>query len=88
MGQRAARLALALLVALAAVLGVYRPLHLRWGATNAEVARVMPGDDVEPWPVFNANSGSHDQRSSRANLALDRADRVWQGRLVRPGLAR
>lgn len=52
--QTAARLALALLVALTAFLGVYRPLHLRWGATDAEVARVMPGDDIEPRPVFNA----------------------------------
>ncbi len=48
------RLALALAVALGAYFLVYRPLQLRWGATAAEVARAMPGDDFVPRPVFNA----------------------------------
>lgn len=48
------RLALALAVALGAYFLVYRPLQLRWGATDAEVARAMPGDDFVPRPVFDA----------------------------------
>jgi hypothetical protein len=50
----AARVALALGVALVAFLAVYRPLHLRWGASGEEVARTMPGDEVQPRPIFDA----------------------------------
>jgi hypothetical protein len=49
-----ARLALALTLALVAFLGIYRPLHLRWGATREEMARTMPGDEIQPAPIFNA----------------------------------
>jgi hypothetical protein len=50
------------LAALAAVtLGVYlrfiRPWQLRWGATDEEVSRVMPGDDVVQHATFNATRG-------------------------------
>lgn len=31
-----------------------RPWHLRWGATRAEIAAPMPGDDVVPRAQFNA----------------------------------
>ena len=31
-----------------------RPWQLRWGATDDEVARAMPGDEIVPRPVFNA----------------------------------
>ena len=31
-----------------------RPWHLTWGATEVEVGRSMPGDDVVPHPSFNA----------------------------------
>lgn len=48
------RLALALATALSAYLAVYRPLQLRLGATREEVARVMPGDNIQPRPIFNA----------------------------------
>jgi len=38
--------------------GVYlrfiRPWQLRWGATDEEVARAVPGDDVVKSPTFNA----------------------------------
>jgi hypothetical protein len=34
--------------------GVYRPRQLRWGATDGEVAREMPGDEIVSRPVFNA----------------------------------
>lgn len=32
----------------------YRPRQLRWGATDEEVARAMPGDEIVARPVFNA----------------------------------
>jgi hypothetical protein len=54
MSRYVGRLALALVIALAAYLVVYRPLQLRWGATRQEVARAMPGDDIQPRPIFNA----------------------------------
>jgi hypothetical protein len=45
-------------VALASPLFLFAPLyrrrHLRWGATDAEVARVMPGDELVAEPSFNA----------------------------------
>jgi hypothetical protein len=31
-----------------------RPWHLRWGASDAEVAAPMPGDELVPKPSFNA----------------------------------
>ena len=48
--------ALLLMLAIAAplYLFVYRPLQLRWGATDAEVAQRLPGDDMSPAPLFNA----------------------------------
>jgi hypothetical protein len=36
---------------------VYRPWHLRWGATREEVDRTMPGDEVVPAPIFNGTRG-------------------------------
>ena len=43
--------------ALASYLRVLRPWQLRWGATNEEVARPMPGDDIVKHPTFNATRG-------------------------------
>lgn len=37
-----------------AVSPVVRPWHMRWGATDAEVAAPMPGDQVVPRAQFNA----------------------------------
>ncbi|MEA2551079.1 MAG: hypothetical protein QOE25_848 [Actinomycetota bacterium] len=34
-------------------IGVYRPWQLTWGATDDELARRMPGDEVVPRPTFN-----------------------------------
>ncbi len=48
------RLALTLAIALLIYLPVYRPVQLRWGATNEEIARAMPGDEIQPNPIFNA----------------------------------
>lgn len=41
-----ARLALGALAAVAAHLVVVRPRLLRWGATDAEIARLLPGDEL------------------------------------------
>ncbi len=35
-------------------LGVVRPWQLRWGATDAETRRAMPGDEIVSHPSFNA----------------------------------
>jgi hypothetical protein len=32
----------------------YRPWHLQWGATEEEVRRTLPGDEVVADPTFNA----------------------------------
>jgi len=34
--------------------GLYRPWHLRWGATREELERTMPGDEVVSAPIFDA----------------------------------
>lgn len=34
-----------------------RPWQLRWGATDEEVNRAMPGDDIVRRPTFNATRG-------------------------------
>ena len=56
----------------AIVLGVYlrfiRPWQLRWGATDEEVARAMPGDDVVKHPTFNA---------TRAVTIQARPEQIW-----------
>src|SRR5512140_5558 len=50
----AARVALALGIAFVGYFLIYRPEQLRWGATEQEIARAMPGDELQPHPVFNA----------------------------------
>jgi hypothetical protein len=42
------------LVAAVLYLRRFRPWQLRWGATDAEVSRSMPGDDLLSAPAFNA----------------------------------
>ena len=46
--------AVAVTASVTAYLRVYRPQQLRWGATDAEVARALPGDDLVVSPSFNA----------------------------------
>lgn len=48
------RTLLAVGVAAFGYFGIYRPLQLRWGATIEEVRGAMPGDDIQPKPMFNA----------------------------------
>jgi hypothetical protein len=45
---------LLLLAALLVYLPLIRPWQLRWGATDAEVLRPLPGDDFVAEPTFNA----------------------------------
>ena len=53
-----ARAALTTLPIMGIGLGVYlrviRPWQLRWGATDDEVRRAMPGDELVTRPTFNA----------------------------------
>lgn len=58
----------ALAIGLAFYLVVYRPLQLHWGATRDEVARAMPGDEIQPQPVFNA---------TRAITISAPPERIW-----------
>src|ERR1700726_1185039 len=37
-----------------AFFGLYRPWHLKWGATAEDLARSMSGDDIVRRPIFNA----------------------------------
>ena len=59
---------LAAAAALAAYLRVIRPWQLRWGATDDETARPMPGDDVVARPTFNA---------TRAVTVRARPEDIW-----------
>jgi hypothetical protein len=45
---------IAMLVSLFLYLLFIRPRQLRWGATDEEVARSLPGDDIVKKPSFNA----------------------------------
>lgn len=62
------RIGVALVIALAAYLFVYRPRQLHWGATDDEVARAIPGDEIQLQPVFNA---------TRAVTIHARPEQVW-----------
>ena len=56
----------------------YRPRQLRWGATDDEVARGMPGDEIVTHPVFNA---------TRAVTVNARPEEIWPW-LVQIGFGR
>jgi hypothetical protein len=64
--------------ALAAYLRLIRPWQLRWGATDAEVGRSMPGDDDVPRPTFNA---------TRAVTVAATPEQIWPW-LVQIGVGR
>lgn len=59
-------------------IGFYRPRQLRWGATDEEVARGMPGDEIVARPVFNA---------TRAVTVNARPEEIWPW-LVQIGFGR
>ena len=56
------------MVVLAIYLFVIRPWHLRWGATDAEVERAMPGDDEIKNPTHV---------TTRAVTIRTRPDEIW-----------
>jgi len=58
----------AMVAVLALYLLVVRPRQLRWGATDEEVARPMPGDEVVRRPTFNA---------TRAVTVNARPEHIW-----------
>jgi hypothetical protein len=65
-------------VAVPAYVRVVRPRQLRWGATDEEVARAMPGDDIVDRPNFNATRG----------ISIDASpEEVWPW-IVQMGFAR
>jgi hypothetical protein len=49
-------------------LTVIRPWYMRWGATEEEVVRVMPGDEIVAEPTFN---------STRAVTIEGSPDEIW-----------
>ena len=59
-------------------LAVIRPRYLRWGATDEEVMRVMPGDEIVANPTFNA---------TRAVTIDGSPDEIWPW-LVQMGYGR
>ncbi len=73
---------LAAMGAAATATGAYlrfiRPWQLRWGATDEEVGRAMPGDDVVKSPTFNA---------TRAVTIQARPEEIWPW-LVQIGIKR
>lgn len=58
----------AVVAAVAAYLGLIRPWHLRWGATDHEARRPMPGDEI-----LGPGAGS----TTRAVTIGAPADQVW-----------
>lgn len=83
--------------ALVVYLRVIRPRQLRWGATDDEVARPMPGDDVVERPAFNATRAvtvkarSEDIRPWLAQIGIRRAGWYsydWIDNLGRPSAER
>jgi hypothetical protein len=61
---------------------LYRHWHLRWGATDAEVALAMPGDEIVPEPSFNVTRALTIDAPPERVGALDRPDRHRAGRLL------
>ena len=76
--RNAGWLALGSIGAVAAYLRLIRPWQLRWGATDAEVGRSMPGDKNVPRPTFNA---------TRAVTVAATPEQIWPW-LVQIGVGR
>ena len=47
-------ISISLIVLVFLYLVFFRPWQLRWGATDAEVKRSLPGDEIVDKPSFNA----------------------------------
>ena len=76
--RNAGWLTLGSIVLLAAYLRLIRPWQLRWGATDVEVERSMPGDDAVLRPTFNA---------TRAVTVAATPEQIWPW-LVQIGVGR
>jgi hypothetical protein len=63
---------------MSAYMRLVRPWQLRWGATDDEVARRLPGDDDVPRPTFNA---------TRAVTIAARPETIWPW-LIQIGIGR
>jgi hypothetical protein len=57
------KIVIGLTASLLAYLRWIRPWQLRWGATDEEVSRLMPGDDIVSHPTFDATRGVSIQAS-------------------------
>ena len=68
----------AVVVATAAYLLYIRPWQLRWGATDEELERPMPGDEIVRRPTFNA---------TRALTIEARPEEIWPW-IVQIGMTR
>ena len=60
--------AAAVVVAAIAFFSLYRPWHLKWGATPEDLARSMPDDKIAHHPIFNA---------TRVVTIEARAEDIW-----------
>ena len=58
----------AVVVVAVAFFGLYRPWHLKWGATAEDLSRSMPGDEIVHRPTFNA---------TRVVTIYARPDDIW-----------
>ena len=63
---------------------VVRPRAARWGATDEEATRRLPGDGVVPRTGLRRHAGDHHRRPAGGRLALDRPDGQRARRMVRP----
>lgn len=56
---------------------VVHPWQVRWGATDEEVRRVMPGDELVTAPASSPNHWSGGQASSRSSRPTRRSGGRW-----------
>ncbi len=68
MAHSTSGLVVGVIAAVSAYAFLFRPWHLRWGATQAEVARILPGDDLVRRPKLSA---------THAITIAAPASRVW-----------
>src|SRR5918912_2970890 len=78
LGSKRVGVATALGAATAAYLLYIRPWQLRWGATDEELERPMPGDEIVARPTFNA---------TRALTIEARPQEIWPW-IVQIGMTR
>jgi hypothetical protein len=78
MGSKMVGVAMAVGAATAAYLLFIRPWQLRWGATDEELERPMPGDEIVERPTFNA---------TRVVTIAARPEEIWPW-IVQMGVTR